>query len=290
MEKDKKRKKRWISIILSGILLILLAGGTYAYSVYHSVNSAIKTMHQPVHREKSEKREKAVQIKQRDPFSVLILGVDQRKNDKGRSDTMIVMSVNPKKKSIEMLSIPRDTRTEIVGKGTIDKINHAYAFGDVEMSMNTVEHFLDIPIDYYIKVNMQGFKDIVNAVGGVTVNNDLAFTAGGETFPVGAQKLNGSQALKYSRMRHDDPRGDFGRQMRQRQIIDSILEKGASISSLWNYDDILKAISKNVKTNLTFSDMIDIQSNYKDLRNNIQEFQISGSGKIINKIWYYIVP
>jgi len=284
------RKKIWIITVSSILGLFILAGGVYAFSVYHSVHKAVNTMHQTVERQKPVKREKEVEIKKRDPFSVLILGVDQRKHDKGRSDTMIVMTVNPQKKSIEMLSIPRDTRTEIVGHGTVDKINHAYAFGDVQMSMDTVEKFLDIPIDYYIKVNMQGFKDIVDAVGGVTVNNDLAFTASGEKFPVGELKLNGKQALKYSRMRHDDPRGDFGRQMRQRQIIDSILEKGASISSLWNYDNILDAISKNVKTNLTFNDMVDIQSHYKDLRNNIQEFQISGTGETINKIWYYIVP
>lgn len=288
--KKMSRKKKWLITILSIIAVFIIGTGAYAYSVYHSVHQAVKTIHQPVERQQPVKRTEEVVIKERDPFSVLLLGVDERKNDKGRSDTIIVLTVNPHKKSIEMLSIPRDTRTEIVGKGTQDKINHAYAFGDVQMSMDTVEHFLDIPIDYYIKVNMQGFKDIVNAVGGVTVDNDMKFTASGESFPVGVQELNGSQALKYSRMRHDDPRGDFGRQMRQRQIIDSILEKGASISSLWNYDDILEALAKNVKTNLTFNDMVDIQKNYKDLRHHITEYQISGEGKFIGDIWYYIVP
>ncbi|RKJ22727.1 LytR family transcriptional regulator, partial [Butyricicoccus sp. 1XD8-22] len=98
-----------------------------------------------------------------------------RPGDRGRSDSIIVMTVNPKTESIDMLSIPRDTRVEIVGKGVDDKINHAYAFGGVEMSMNTVEKFLDIPIDYYIKLNMEGFKEIVDAVGGVDVNNDIDF-------------------------------------------------------------------------------------------------------------------
>lgn len=81
-----------------------------------------------------------------------------------------------------MVSIPRDTRTEIVGKGTTDKINHAYAFGGVDMAVNTVEKFLDVPVDYYVQVNMESFKDIVDAVGGVTVNNDLNFDYDGYSF------------------------------------------------------------------------------------------------------------
>src|SRR5690606_15649276 len=126
----------------------------------------------PIERTPEVKRPAELELTKRDPFSVLMLGVDERAGDKGRSDTMIVITVNSEKNSMEMLSIPRDTRLEIVGKGIDDKINHAYAFGGVEMAMNTVEKFLDIPIDYYIKVNMEGFKDIVDTVGGVSVNND----------------------------------------------------------------------------------------------------------------------
>ena len=133
-------------------------------------------MHQPIEREKSEKRTEEITLTKQDPFSVLVLGVDEREGDSGRSDTMIVLTVNPNQNSIKMLSIPRDTRTEIVGHGTTDKINHAYAFGREEMSIATVEHLLDIPIDYYVKVNMEGFQDIVDAVGGIQVNNNLDFT------------------------------------------------------------------------------------------------------------------
>ena len=145
----------------------------------------VDTMHQPIERELSEKRIEEVTFKKKEPFSVLILGVDERKGDRGRSDTMIVLTVNPNQNSIKMLSIPRDTRTEIVGHGTEDKINHAYAFGGIEMSMATVEDFLNIPIDYYLQINMEGFKDIVDSVGGVTVNNDLDFTVDGKHFPKG---------------------------------------------------------------------------------------------------------
>lgn len=245
-------------------------------------------MHEPVDRE-TTKRTETLNLEQQEPFSVLMLGVDERDGDSGRSDTMIVMTVNPEKKSVKMLSIPRDTRTEIVGHGTTDKINHAYAFGGVAMSMDTVENFLDIPIDYYMQINMEGFKDIVDSVGGVIVNNDLDFTYEGVHFPKGEVTLNGEKALKFSRMRYEDPRGDFGRQLRQRLIIQAVLKEGASLNSLTNFDDIFAALSKNIKTNLTFDEMVNIQKNYKQAAGNIEQFTINGTGQKIDGIWYLLV-
>lgn len=188
-----------------------------------------------------------------------------------------------------MLSIPRDTRTEIVGHGTTDKINHAYAFGGVAMSMDTVENFLDIPIDYYMQINMEGFKDIVDAVGGVTVNNDLDFTYEGVHFPKGQISLNGKDALKFSRMRYEDPRGDFGRQLRQRLIIQAVIKEGASLNTLTNFGNIFEALGQNIKTNISFDEMVDIQANYKSAANDIDQLTISGTGQTINKVWYLVV-
>jgi anionic cell wall polymer biosynthesis LytR-Cps2A-Psr (LCP) family protein len=155
--------------------------------------------------------------------------------------------------------------------------------------MNTVEKFLDIPIDYYIKMNMEGFKEIVDAVGGINVNNDMEFSVGQKHFAKGKIYLNGSDALAFSRMRKNDPRGDFGRQMRQRQVIQGVINKGANISALWKYDDVLEALGKNVETNLSMDEMMAIQKNYKEARHNIKQYQIDGQGQMINNIWYYIV-
>jgi LCP family protein required for cell wall assembly len=235
------------------------------------------------------KRETPVKLEKKDPFSVLMLGVDERAGDKGRSDTIIVLTVNPNNNSVKMLSIPRDTRTEIVGKGTEDKINHAYAFGGVPMSMNTVEKFLDIPIDYYMQINMEGFKDIVDAVGGVTVQNTLDFTQDNFHFPVGSVQLNGEKALSFSRMRYEDPRGDFGRQTRQRQILQAVIKEGTSISTLANFSNIFTALGANIKTNLTFNQMVGIQKNYRGVGGNIQQMEVKETGTMINKIYYGIV-
>jgi len=287
-DKPKKKKRKWLRITGIILLVLLIGIGAYVYTVYNSLTSAVDSMHEPVDRE-TTKRTETLSLEQQEPFSVLMLGVDERDGDSGRSDTMIVMTVNPEKQSVKMLSIPRDTRTEIVGHGTTDKINHAYAFGGVAMSMDTVENFLDIPIDYYMQINMEGFKDIVDSVGGVTVNNDLDFTYEGVHFPEGAVTLDGEKALKFSRMRYEDPRGDFGRQLRQRMIIQAVLKEGASLNSLTNFDDIFDALSKNIKTNLTFNEMVDIQKNYKQAAGNIEQLTINGTGQTIDGVWYLIV-
>ncbi|MBW8350258.1 LytR family transcriptional regulator [Bacillus sp. IITD106] len=291
MTRQKSNKKKTVlKVSLISLLVLVIGVVAYGYSIYHNISKTASSVHSPIERTPEVKRPTELELNKRDPFSVLMLGVDERPGDKGRSDTMIVITVNPEKNSMEMLSIPRDTRLEIVGKGIDDKINHAYAFGGVEMAMNTVEKFLDIPIDYYIKINMEGFKDIVDTVGGVSVNNDLDFNYEGHHFQTGNLNLNGELALKYSRMRYDDPRGDFGRQMRQRQVIQGVLEKGANITALWKYDDILKVIGHNVETNLSFAEMKDIQKHYSDARHNIEQIQIAGTGTKIDRIWYYIVP
>ncbi|OXS55460.1 LytR family transcriptional attenuator [Bacillus sp. V-88] len=291
MRADKHHKKRkWPKVVGIIFLLLLVAGAGYAYSIYHSLSKTAETMNEDIDRPKSDKRTKEVKFEKKHPFSVLLLGVDERAGDRGRSDTMIVVTVNPHEKSTKMLSIPRDTRVEIVGKGTEDKINHAYAFGGVEMSMDTVENFLDIPIDYYAKINMEGFRDIVDAVGGVQVQNPFTFNYEGYTFEKGSLSLTGKEALAYSRMRYEDPRGDFGRQARQRQVIEAVIREGASVSSLWNYGDIFSAIGENVKTNLTLDEMVEIQKNYKSATQSISQTQIAGEGTKIGGIYYYIVP
>ncbi|MDP4171424.1 MAG: LytR family transcriptional regulator [Bacillota bacterium] len=285
-ERHKKKKRTWLRVFGMILLLGMLSAGVYGFSVYHSLSKAVDAMQQPMERKKPDKRAEAVTIAKKVPFSILLLGVDERKGDRGRSDTMIVLTVNPNLNSVKMLSIPRDTRTQIVGKGIEDKINHAYAFGGVDMSVATVENFLNIPIDYYMKINMIGFRDIVNSLGGVTVKNDLNFSYDHTHFAKGEITLTGDQAIKFTRMRHQDPRGDFGRQLRQREIIQAIIHRGVSINSLTNYDSIFQALSKNIKTNLRFDEMINIQKDYKDAAKNIQQISLEGKGTRINNIYY----
>ncbi|MBH0164106.1 LCP family protein [Fictibacillus sp. 7GRE50] len=260
--------------------------GGYTYYLYITAKEAANEMHEKVIRDTPKPLVEGNNVK---PISIMLMGVDERRNDKGRSDTIIIAAVNPNKESMLMFNIPRDTRTEIIGKGYEDKINHAYNVGGSQMALDTAENFLDISLDYYVKVNMESFKDIVDAVGGVEVNNPKSFEYQGNYFPTGYQELNGTEALAYSRMRYQDTKGDLGRNDRQRQIITSIIDKGARVSSITKFDNILDILGNNVKTNITFEEMKNIQQNYKNARNNIESTEIKGNNEKINGVWYYLV-
>lgn len=290
MRETKKKKRKWLWISLSIIGLLAISIGGYAYYIFESAADTVASIHEDIDRKVSEKRTEEVVFTEKDPISILLMGVDEREGDRGRSDSLILMTVNPNTNSTQMVSIPRDTRTEIIGKGTQDKINHAYAFGGTEMALNTVENFLDVPVDYFVKINMESFKDTVDAVGGVEVNNTLDFSYGGFDFPKGTITLNGEKALAYTRMRYEDPRGDFGRQDRQRQVIEGVMKKGANITSITKFGDMFNVVRNNVTTNLTFDQMWDIQANYKAASKNLTQYQVKGSGDKINGVYYYIVP
>lgn len=293
VKKRKKKKSKVLKWVLGIIGVFLLIGGVFAFYIFKQVTDTAKEIHEPIaDRPVSEKREegKHVEVEKGQPFSVLVLGVDEREGDAGRSDTMIVMTVNPNTNSSKMVSIPRDTYTEIVGRGIQDKINHSYAFGGVKMAMDTTENLLDIPIDYVVQVNMESFKDIVDAVGGITVNNTLNFTEAGFTYPEGKISLTGEEALAYVRMRKQDPNGDFGRQDRQKQVIQGVIREGMSVNSVLKLNAILDSVGENVRTNMAYNEMVDVQSNYRSAAGQIDQLYFErGTGETINGIWYYIM-
>ncbi|MFF2091699.1 LCP family protein [Paenibacillus sp. NPDC058174] len=297
--------KPWVkkTIIGTGAFLLLVAAGALGYSwyLYHHVKQTAAAIYEPIQPSEYTSKDPEVKaktttqpaikerIESKHPFTVLVMGVDERGSDKGRSDTLIVMAVNPNKKSILMFNIPRDTRTEIIGHGTTDKINHAYAFGGAEMSKQTVEHFLDYPIDYYIRVNMEGFAKMIDLIGGVQVDNPFAFFYGEHQFDKGPLKLNGEEALLYSRMRYEDPRGDFGRNTRQREILKQVLKRGLTFNSIKQIEKILDQLGSTVKTNITFDEMKTFITDYRSDLEQVDTVEISGSGSTINRVWYYIV-
>ncbi|CAM3336093.1 LCP family glycopolymer transferase [Vagococcus fessus] len=284
--------KKLLKVLLSIILILMLGIVGYSAKVYFDVKNTAKDMHETIDRPKSEKREKAVNIDGGEPFSVLLLGLDTGdlgRDEQGRSDSMMIATVSPKTNKTTITSLPRDTRAEIVGHGTTDKINHAYAFGGVPMSMDTVENLLDIPVDHYVSINMKGLKELVDAVGGIDVNNTLDFSQDGTHFPVGNVHLTGETALSFSRMRYEDPNGDYGRQGRQRQIIEGVIKKALSIKSVTNYKNILDALADNMKTDLNWDDMMDIQSKYRSAFGVIEEGNLQGDGQMIDGVSYQIV-
>ena len=287
VEKRHKKKRKWPFWVGGIILAFILIIGGYLYYVWDKVGDTIATMHDPL--ERDNKAELDSLFKKNKSINILLLGVDEREGDKGRSDTMILMSLNPKTNAMTMLSIPRDTYVNIPGRG-MDKINHAYAFGDVPLSIQTVEDTFHLPVHFYARVNMEGFQQGIDAIGGVTIDNNQAFSQGGASFSKGNITLNGEQALKYIRMRKNDPRGDMGRNERQRNVLTAAMEKGASFSSITKVGEILNILGGNVKTNLDMDNMQTLFSDYRGTRKNIKTIEISGNGQTINGVWYYVVP
>lgn len=222
------------------------------------------------------------------------MGVDERKNDVGRTDALIVMTLNPEKEKLQMISIPRDTRAEIVGNGTITRINSAYALGGVKMVLDTVEGFTNQKLDYYIKINMEALSGMVDALGGITVNNEIewldeGYYKKGYHYQLGNIDLDGAQALGYVRMRKLDPKGDFGRNERQRKVIAAIIDKGTSISSVTKFKDILETLGENVKTNITLNEMVSIEKSYKNTRNRIEQYEVKGEDAYIDGKYFFVV-
>ena len=273
-------------------LVFITVVGIYVFDVYRNIDSTTNEIYEPVDEEVEQVRSSSADLSSKEPISILLLGVDTGdlgRTERGRSDTMMVVTVNPNTKKSTLLSIPRDTYTEIVGYGTNDKLNHAYAFGGNSMAINSVQNLLDIPIDYYVTVNMAGIQEIVNAVGGVDVVSPLTFTSTGYTFYEGdVTHLDGAAALAFARMRYEDPNGDTGRQARQRLIIEGVVDKVTSASILVNYQNILGSLSNNVQTNFQMKDYLALQGNdYLAAARNITSEQMGGSGGIGDDGIYY---
>lgn len=288
--RSSRGKKVFLTIFTIVAALVVIAAGVGA-KLYFDLSGSIKQTYEAVERKNTEtkKRQQPVDLNKKEPFSVLLLGIDTGdlgRTEQGRSDTLMVATVNPNDNKTTLVSVPRDTYVDIVGYGTQDKINHAYAFGGAAMSMDTVENYLDIPIDHYVSINMMGIKELVDAVGGVDVNNDLEFTQDGHQYAFGPIHLNGEEALGYIRMRHEDPRGDYGRQLRQRSIVEAVVKKVLTLDGVTQYRNILDAVEGNMKTDLSFNNMQKIALDYRSAFTTIDQLQMQGDGFMQDGVSY----
>jgi polyisoprenyl-teichoic acid--peptidoglycan teichoic acid transferase len=281
-------KKVIYSALIIFALLILAFGGYVGY-LFYSFNKATDNIHDPLDRgEFSAQREAKPELDGEDPVSILLLGVDAEDGERGRSDTIMVLTINPAEESSYLLSIPRDTRTTIAGRGIEDKINHAYAFGGPDMTIETVEQFLDIPIDYYASVDMDGFVSLIDIMNGVSVEVEQSFEQSGYEFTPGEMHMDGETALAYSRNRHDTG-GDLSRNERQQQIINALIDEAVSFQSIWKIDQILNEVEENVRTNQDKNDMDNLRKHYLDAARSPERLTLEGEGQKIENIWYLIV-
>lgn len=283
----KKKMKHWPKILLTLLGLILIIGGSMAAYAYQQTKQTASKIYQ------ASDQNAATKIKNQKPLSILLLGVDtgaDGRTDKGRSDTIIVATINPTTKKTTFVSIPRDTMAEMTAKGktSVQKINSAYEIGGAKTAKKAVSNLLNVPINYYLTLNMGGLAKIVDAVGGVTVTSNLTFTFNKTKIKKGTHHLDGKHALAFARMRYDDPKGDYGRQLRQQQVIKAVTKKLLSLNGVANYQKILNVVQKNLKTDLSFSDMKGLATNYRAAVKHMTSDQLQGKNANINGSSYQI--
>ncbi|MBR2216227.1 MAG: LCP family protein [Selenomonadaceae bacterium] len=230
-----------------------------------------------------------------DKATIMIMGVDEREDDVGRSDTLMVATIDPKTDRASLLSIPRDTRVKIRGHG-YDKINAAYAYGKEPLSQSTVENFLGVDMDYYIIVNVRAFQKIIDAIGGIDINvekrmyyEDPWDDDGGlliDLYP-GKQHMDGKTAVTYVRYR--DEEGDIGRITRQQKFMRACMDKVTSPTIIPRLPSIISEVMDSIDTDLSVRQLLEFAGTLKTAqRNGLDAEMVPGRPLYIDGISYWI--
>ena len=231
----------------------------------------------------------------RDKTTVMIMGIDERGDDVGRSDTLMIATLDPKKHQAALLSIPRDTRVKIKGNG-FDKINAAYAYGGYKLTQDTVENFLGTPMDHYVLINIQAFQRIIDAIGGVDIDvekrmfyEDPWDDDGGlviDLYP-GEQHMDGKTAITYVRYR--DEEGDIGRIERQQKFMKAVMDKVTSPAIIPQLPAVIREVLSSVKTDLSFRQLLELAGSLKEAHDNgLKTEMVQGRPLYIDEISYWI--
>ncbi|MDR6225561.1 LCP family protein [Desmospora profundinema] len=289
---------RWVSIGLAIIALltgaILLSWGIQNKSHPSTDSAPIKrqTIGQTNPPKTTNPSQSLLPTPSKEPVSLLLMGVDRRKGDKGRTDAIMLVVLNPAHKRVTLLNIPRDTKTLLRLKGgrqRWDKINHAYALGGgVEATVRTVETFLDVPVHHHLKIDMGGFRRIIDKMGGVDVEVEKSFSYKGHHFRQGPMHLNGSQALAYVRDRTGG--SDYDRHIRQQQVLGDLWERGTRFSSLLNMQAWMPTLIRHVDTDLSPWEMWRLAATIRSLPpDRMQVLHLQGVDEW-NDRYYLVVP
>lgn len=304
-------KKKFI-IILSVLLVLLLGLGGYTYYYMNSVFEQVKTSPLSSQHLSSAELEKSLEIAQDAPdeettgvFNILLFGLDRRvKNEPSRSDSIMIASIDTKNKTVKISSIMRDSYLPIPGKAD-NRINAAYAMGGPELAIKTINKDFKMDITRYATVDFLGFSDIIDKMGGVDIDikkaeipfihqkvielnkaNPKIKLVPDITEP-GMQRLNGLQALAYSRNRHSG-NGDFDRTERQRTVITSLFNKAQS-QGISQVATLATAVLPYIETNMTKSEMMNFGIRVMGFgKTTLQQLRLPADGtfdsKMINKM------
>ncbi|MFG1913851.1 LCP family protein [Micromonospora sp. NPDC048898] len=296
-KKVRRKRPRWQKVALITFVVLALLGGSGMIAgglYFRSINSGIERV--DAFDGVPEADRPQVGENAQGAMNIMILGSDSRDpgNESGsRTDTIIVAHLPKDRSSAQLISIPRDTWVSVPkssnGRGGKDaKINASFAWGGVPLLVQTVEKFTGVRIDHVTIVDFSGFKEIVDALGGITVDVEKGFTTlyalnGSRTFKAGRQKMDGAAALDYARERHAFADGDFARIRHQQQVIKAILDKAASGGTLANpakLNSFVKATADAVAVDKKLN-LIDLASEMRDLRSGNLTFltcPVKGTG------------
>lgn len=225
-------------------------------------------------------------------FSVLLLGIDGGlgRTDVGRADSIMIATINPRTKKTTLTSIPRDAYVYIKSQGYYDKVNHAFVYGGLKGIADTLQETFEVPIDYVVGVNMDGFEKVISEFDGVELDIDETFEYEGNSFTEGEhRKLTKEEALAYARYR-DGVDNDYGRQRRQRAILKALIKDATKTTNLFKIPKIMTSIQEDVYTNLTHKEMMTIATSYRTAINNVELHSLDGVTQIINGIYYEMLP
>ena len=280
--KTSKKRRIWPWILMLVVFLTAALGGAYFAS-----NSLTE---KPV-----EKKQSGELLTAKDKATIMIMGVDERDDDVGRSDTLMIASIDPKTNQASLLSVPRDTRVKIKGHG-FDKVNAAYAYGKEKLSQDTVENLLGVSIDHYVIINTKSFKKIIDAIGGIDIDvpkrmhyEDPWDDDGGLIidFHPGMQHMDGAKAVTYVRYR--DEEGDLGRIRRQQDFVRAFMEKLVSPSIIPKLPTVIKEVMGSLETDLSFRQLLEFVGTLKESKNNgLKTDMVPGKPLYIDGVSYWI--
>jgi LCP family protein required for cell wall assembly len=287
-----RRRRRWPWIVASTALIILLVVAGLGIWFFVDLKAKEPRMRVPSVDAVLSKHDGG-------PETTLIMGTDlgsvPGEEGPGRSDVMMLVTIAPDGNRAAIISIPRDSRTQIPGHRGYDKINAAHAYGGPKLAIQTVEKFTGLDVNHFVELNFDSFKKIVNAVGGVRMNIPHAIhdKYAGDV-PAGDVVLNGDQALALVRARYDVkavPNGDIDRTKNQRAFMEAMLSAVAHQRNPIKILTVADVVSRSAKTDLTFWKMFSLGRKLQSLRKSgkLETVIVPGQPKIIHNVWYYIV-
>ena len=231
--------------------------------------------------------------KEEGQYLILLVGVDKNGNDDNtdftRTDTIMLISADTKTGEMELMSIPRDSRVKIRDK--FDKVNHAHAFGGIELTMQTLRQFLGLDIDYYVQVNYQALINIVDALGGVDydVPEGINIHKGKVKIHPGPNHLDGNEVMWYLRTRNIYNNGDIGRVNTQQAFVKAMVDEMVKKSKDMNLMTFISNYIKYVKTNLPMSAMLDLAGHINSFSSDkMSTHTVPGMEQTINGTSYWI--